>query len=310
MFQHILTQMLIIFGVVITGYVATRRGLWAAEMSRLLTRFVLHVTVPLIILASVMGKGLAFDHDELIQLCYVAVIIHVVLVVCAYAVTRVWHLDVDRQGIVRFVVVFGNVTFIGFPVVSAVYGDRAVFYASVLTIPFNLLMYSIGVLFIKGEGRLRDILKPDILFSPCIIAAVAALIIAFAGIEVPDPVARYCHLVGDMTIPCALLIIGATLTSVPWRDMLGTRFVYAGLVLRLIVMPFIVWCVMQFVPATQYVRDIAVLICGMPVGANGVMFCLQYGRDERTMAQIIFLSTAWSVVTIPILVMLQAQALP
>lgn len=304
MFQHILTQMLVIFGVVLVGYFATKRGLWATEMSKLLTRFVLNVTVPLIILASVMGEGLHFATDELVQLCYVAVIIHVVLVAAAYGITAFWHLPADRKGIMRFVITFGNVTFIGFPVVSAVYGDKAVFYASVLTIPFNLLMYTIGMLFVRGEGRLRQLLRPEVLLSPCVVAAVLALIIAFTGIQTPAPVAKFCHLIGDMTIPCALLIIGATLTSVPRRSMLGNRFVYSGLVLRLAVMPLLVWCVMQWVPCSRYVRDIAILICGMPVGANGVMFCLQYGKDERTMAQSIFLSTFWSVLSIPLLVLL------
>lgn len=303
MFIHILTQMLVIFGVVLTGYFATKRGLWAPEMSKLMTRFVLNVTVPLIILASVMGDGLHFNHEELVQLCYVAVIIHVVLICAAYLITAAWKLSIDKRGILRFVTTFGNVTFIGFPVVSAVYGDKAVFYASVLTIPFNLLMYTIGVLFVKGEGRLRDLLKPEIILSPCVIAAVSALILAFLGVSTPAPIARFCHLVGDMTIPCALLIIGATLTNVPWRAMLGSRFVYAGILIRLVLMPLCVWGVLRYIPCSDYVRNIAILICGMPVGANGVMFCLQYGRDERVMAQSIFLSTFWSVLSIPALVM-------
>lgn len=57
-FLDILTQMAIIFGVVIVGYVATRIGVWKTEMNRNMSVFVLNVTCPMLIIGSVMGEGL------------------------------------------------------------------------------------------------------------------------------------------------------------------------------------------------------------------------------------------------------------
>lgn len=304
MLTHIIIQLIIIFGVILTGYFSTRRNLWPADMNRMMTRFVLKVSCPLIILASVMGKDIKFERTELIQLAYMSVVLYIVLLACAYLFTTVWRVEGDRRGLVRFVITFGNVTFVGFPVIMALYGEKAVFYASVLTVPFNFLIFSIGVLFVKGEGRLRELIQRKVLLSPCIVASALAFIIAACGITTPEPVSKFCHLVGDMTIPCALILVGSTLTTISLRDMMGSMFVYKAVVLRLLVAPLIVMGVLLFVPCEPLVRNVAIVLSGMPSAANGIMFCLEYNRSSRDMAQCIFLSSLWSIATIPFLIYL------
>lgn len=301
MFGNIIVQLLIIFGVILVGYFSTRRGLWPFEMNRMMTRFVLNVSCPLIIIASVTGEGVSFEHKELVQLIYVSLILYAVLLLSGYLVTAVWRLDVNRRGLVRFVTTFGNVTFVGYPVLMALFGQKAVFYASVLTIPFNLLMFSFGTLFVKGEGRLRELLSKDIILSPCIIASAVAFVIAYCDIDFPSPVGVFCHLIGDMTIPCALILAGSTLTCISARDMIGNAFIYKTIFMRLLFAPMLVVLVLLIVPCDPMVRSVAIVLSGMPSAANGIMFCLQYNRSEHDMAQCIFLSALWSIVTIPFL---------
>lgn len=304
MLLHIITQLSIIFGVIVTGYLSTRLGIWHKDMNRMMTRFILNVSCPLIILASVMGDGPKFSGEVLAQLLYVSAILYVVLLGCAYVFTLLWHVDGSRRGLVRFVVTFGNVTFVGFPVLMALYGQRAVFYASVLTIPFNFLIFSVGVIFVKGEGRLRDLLRRRVLLSPCIVASALAFMLALFNVSVPGEVAYFCHLVGDMTIPCALLLVGSTLTGISGQEMLGSMFVYKAVVLRLLAAPLVVMCVLLVVPCDPLVRNVAIVLSGMPSAANGIMFCLQYNRSSHDMAQCIFLSSLWSIATIPFLIYL------
>lgn len=298
---HIVTQMLMLFGVVLTGFAATRRGLWDPALNRRMSVFVLNVSAPCLILASVMGEGLVFEPEEIMQLMLVSVLNHVLLIGGAYffSVLRP-AMSAERRGLLRFMLTFGNVTFIGFPVVCAIFGQRSVFYASVLTIPFNVLIFTVGVNFVTGSGRLREAFRPRLLFSPCVVAALAAVVIALFKWQTPAPVAGWFHLVGDMTVPTALLIIGSTLSGIPVRDVLSGRFVYTMAAIRLLLMPLIILTVFRLLGLDRFVTNVAVVLSAMPVGVNGVMFCLQYGRDERLMAQGIFLTTLLSVVTIPL----------
>ena len=290
----------IIFGVVIVGYIATRIGVWKVEMNRNMSVFVLNVTCPMLIIGSVMGEGLQFSYQEIWQLIVVSLINYAVLIIGAFVIAKAWRVRPDRQGLQKFMVTFGNVTFIGFPACAAIFGDRAVFYASVLDIPFNLLIFTVGLSFVT-EQPIRAIFRPRVLFSPCVVASIIAVALALLKADTPPIIGKFFHLVGDMTIPCALLLIGATLATIPVRDMVGNKFVYAIATLKLLIMPMAVWGVFQLFTFDPFVTNVAVVLTGMPVAANGIMFCLKYGKDEHLMTQAIFLTTLLSLFTLPLL---------
>ncbi len=299
-FLHIVTQMLMIFGIVLVGLASAKRNLWAGELDRKLSVFILNVSMPALILASVMGRDLVFEPSELLTLGLVAVVNYVILIGLACLIPQIWHVNRSRQGLARFMLAFGNVSFIGYPVCDAVFGPKAVFCASVLNIPFNLLIFTIGVSFING-GKARSAFSPKLVFSPCVVASLIAVGIALMGISVPEPVGQWFHLLGDLTTPCALLIIGSSLSHIPVRDMLGNRFAYAISLLRLIVLPLVVGVVLRLLGVENFVANVAVVLSAMPIATNGIMLCLQYGKDERVMTQGLFLSTLFSVVTIPLI---------
>ena len=299
-FLHIVTQMLMIFGIVLVGLASAKRNLWAGELDRKLSVFILNVSMPALILASVMGKDLEFEASEVLTLSLVAVVNYVILIGMACLIPKIWHVNLSRQGLARFMLAFGNVSFIGYPVCDAVFGPKAVFCASVLNIPFNLLIFTIGVSFING-GKARSAFSPKLVFSPCVVASLIAVVIALMGISVPAPVGQWFHLLGDLTTPCALLIIGSSLSHIPVRDMLGNRFAYAISLLRLIVLPLVVGVVLRLLGVENFVANVAVVLSAMPIATNGIMLCLQYGKDERVMTQGLFLSTLFSVVTIPLI---------
>lgn len=301
---HILSQMLLLFGVIMIGFGSTKLGFWSPDLNKKMSHFVLNVTAPMLILSSVMGDGLVFERDEIARIMWVAVVNYAIIFPFAYLVSGVWRQkDEYMTGQLKFMTTFGNVTFIGFPAVSAIFGERALFYAAVLTIPFNLLMYTIGEIFIAG-GSTKNAIKPKRVLSPCVVAALATIVLAFWKLDTPPLVCRFFHLVGDMTIPVALLIVGSTLATMPKRAMLGSRFAYAASFVRLLIVPAVVWGILSLLHVEKFTMQVAVVLSGMPVGVNGVMFCLKYNKDERLMAQTIFLSTALSMLTIPIIAML------
>ena len=309
-YLQILIQMLMIFGVVLVGFVAARLGVWGAGLSRQLAVYVINVSMPCLILASVMGRGLVFEADEVLTLVLVSLLNYVLLIGGAVLVSAVWKVGDARRGLQRFMLSFGNVSFIGFPVVAAIFGERAVFYASVLNIPFNLLIFTVGVSFITGGQNGGNRLGWKLFFSPCVVASIIAIVLALCKVQTPEPVAQWFHLLGDMTTPCALLIIGASLSQIPVRDMLGTRFVYGISALRLLFVPMVVAGVFRLLGIDSFVSSVAVVLSAMPVATNGVMFCFQYGRDERVMTQGLFISTLFSVLSIPVLVALLQWILP
>lgn len=299
-FSHIFGQMVVLFFCVIVGYGANRLGLMDGELNRGLSALVLKVTAPAMILASVMTGDELPGLGEVGAVLAVSLISYTLSFALAFLVPKLLRAPAERAGVLRFMIVFGNVGFMGFPVVAAVFGDSAVFYASMFNMPFNLLVYTVGALMVSGgKGDLK--LDWKLLASPCVLASAAALLIALVRIPIPAVVGQSLDLLGQVTTPAALMVIGSTLAQLPLKSVLGGPRVWAAGAVRLVGFPVLLWFILRPFVVSELILGIAVVIGGMPVASMGTMMCIQYGGDQKLASQGTFVTTLCSVLTIPLL---------
>ena len=228
----------------------------------------------------------------------------VIMIVLAYPITRfILRAKKDDYGIFQFALVFGNTAFIGFPVVGALFGQEAIFYANILAIPFNILVFSLGVIYITA-GHESFKLNYKVFVSPCLLATYASIIMVALEVTTPDIIANTCIYVGNITIPGALLIIGASLATVPLKEMLGSRQIYLICLFKLLIVPFIIYQLFLLSPLDILYAQILTVLSAMPVASYGTMLCLTHGKDGFKMAQATFLTTFLAVFSIPILALM------
>lgn len=154
----------------------------------------------------------------------------------------------------------------------------------------------------KDEGL--QALSAKVLFSPAMIAAfVAALMVAF-GVRTPDIIARPVTMVGNITIPAALMVIGSSMARLPLKEIIGSPKVYVASLLRLVVVPLSVYFLFRFCGVSDVINNINTVIIAMPVASYGTMFCLKYGRNPSLMTEMTFVTTLGSILTIPLITLL------
>lgn len=151
----IVTQMIILFILVVVGYVISKKKMMDAEFDRKLSVFVINIACPSLILSSVMGDTLP-DKHLILPLLIVGFATYVVLIGAGFLLPRYLPVKVSDRGIYSFMLAFGNVGFIGYPIVASIFGASAVFYASILNFPSTLLIFVFGTLFISGDqGKMK-----------------------------------------------------------------------------------------------------------------------------------------------------------
>jgi predicted permease len=111
-------------------------------------------------------------------------------------------------------------------------------------------------------------------------------------------------MLGNITVPAALLIIGSSMSQLSLRTMLGNGTVYATTLLRLAILPVGVHCLMRLLGFDAFVVNINTLVIAMPVATYGTILCLKYGKDTTMITEVTFITTLVSMVTIPLLVTL------
>ena len=300
----IFKEMVTLFIIVGVGYGAKKTGFMNDQFDRLLSRLVINLALPGMILGSVLTADALPPREEILVTLALSCASYGVLLAVAYGFTAILRIPDGHRGVYRFMLCFGNVGFIGYPVLSAIFGPEALIYAAVFNLPFNLFVFTIGAWFLAqdtdGDVKVQTTWRTFV--TPVMLSCVAAMVLTLAGIHHAPILGDALNNLGSITTPAALLIIGSSLANMPVRDLVGGPRLWACAVFRLLITPIIIGLVFQpFVPA-GLLLSICIVISGMPVATNGTMLCYQYGGNSRVMAQGTFVTTVLALVSIPVLV--------
>ena len=297
-----LEVMVMLFTMVILGYTACKLGYMGDKFDKKLSSIVVDITCPLLVLSSVMSDEMP-DRSLILPLVGVGFLTYIILLVFGFWVPRFISKNHDDQGMIGFSLMFANVGFIGYPIVASIFGPKAVFYAALLNVPNTFFIFTAGVMLVKGEYSIRQF-NPKVLLSPALIGAfIAALLVAF-GVHTPEMIARPITMVGNITVPAALMIIGSSMARLPLREIIGSGKVYATSFLRLVIVPLSVYFLFRLCGVNTLINNINTVVIAMPVASFGTMFCMKYGRNPSLMTEATFITTLFSIVTIPLITLL------
>ena len=303
-FQVIATTMCSLIIIVIAGFISHKRGIINEEFERKLSGFVIKVTCPALLISSTMGDKMP-DRDHIPMLLLVSLLTYVILIPLAYIQPVLMRVKPDLRGMYSFMLTYSNVGFIGYPVVASIFGPDAVFYACILNVFNTITVFIWGVMFISGEN-LKNGFRFRLFVSPAMIATYISVIIVILNLHTPKAIAMPLSILGNMTVPSSLIVIGAALAEIPTRKMVGTPHIFIMCFLKLLVLPLLVYYAMIMIGIDTRISSINMILIAMPVASFGTMFCMQMGKDETTMSQGTFWTTLLSVVSIPLLAMLVA----
>ncbi|MDO4159123.1 MAG: AEC family transporter [Prevotellaceae bacterium] len=298
--ENVITQMVILLFLVVAGFVANKCGLMDNDFDRKLSNFVINISCPCLIVASVMGDVLP-DRNMILPLLGVGFCTYILLFFIAWFLPRHFVKNREVQGMYSFMLMFANVGFIGYPIVASIFGNQAIFYASLLNMPNTLFIFVVGTVFVLGSGeKLRFNYRT--LYCPAMVASyIAIIIVAFGWESVPRVISEPFRLIGNITVPGALLVIGSSMATMDRKHILGSYSIYVMSVFRLVVIPVALFLLFYFIGVNNTVNEINTILIGMPVASFGTMFCLKYGRDETEMVQGTLITTILSVISIPLL---------
>ena len=314
-FISVLEKMIELFLIIIVGYGAYKIKFIDGGVKIALTKLILNITMPCTIMASVMTAEELPDAAMILKLLLIATVEYVIYFVLAKLTTKVLRLTGSKKAVAEFAIIFANVGFVGFPVTYAVFGESSTFYTMIFNLPFNVLCYSLGVYLLQqgaADSEKRAFIKElpkrsrinkiwKLFMTPAMIASVISLVIAFTKVKTPMLIADTCDMIGKITTPGALMIIGCALAQMPLKEMFGDIKAYLFTFICVVVTPAVVYlCYFTFVTEPLALGE-AVIMAGLPVATAGTMLCVEYGGDEKFMAQITFLSTLASVISIPLI---------
>ncbi len=299
-FSAVIQQMGVLFLIIGLGYAAAKAKLFPANTNRSLAQLVIYITNPCTVLYSVLGSERGLSNNQVYLLTGIAVVFFAVVIAAGLILPRFLRCEREKRGMYAFMVTFSNMGFLGFPVVNALFGADAVFYASIFNLIFQLVVYTYGVWLVSGaEGGFR--LHWKTFCSPIILASVAAYIFYLTDLKAPAFVVKTLSMLAGVTSPVCMLVIGIALAAVPLGRVFKNWRIYVISFVKLLGLPLLAYALLSPFVSHPLILGITVVIAAMPVATMSTLLASKYGADEELAASGVFLSTLMSVVTIPVL---------
>lgn len=302
-FMTVFNQIAILFLMIIVGYIARKMDLLNEVLNKGLSVLVLQVTLPALIIKSMQYS---FSSEVLLtsfKMILLSIGVHTVAFIISCFVPRLLRMSGSEKDVIQFLLIFSNVGYMGYPVIHSIYGDMGVFYAALFNIPFNLLLWTLGIGIITrhSDRKKGKIPLGKVLLNPGVISVGIGFFLFVSSIKLPPILFQTLHSFGEMTIPLSMLVIGAMLAELPFKEMFNEKRLLTVSFFRLVFIPFIVFGILWLSGLRGILLGVPVVIAGMPAAANTAVFGAMFDAAPHLAAKGVFITTLLSMLTIPLL---------
>ncbi|MBU3126310.1 AEC family transporter [Clostridium tagluense] len=297
--SQLVNQVMVLFIVMMVGFYAKKKKFFNIIVDKGLSELLLNITLPFMIVTSFNIKYEATMVSNAQKILIYSFLIHIGLIF----ISKILFLKFpsNKQQVFRFVTIFCNVGFMGYPVLESIYGGVGVFYAAIFNIPFNLLVWTVGVMLYTGKKDFKSMRKA--IANPAIIAVFIGIILFVFSIRLPLPIENSLKLVGSTTTPISMIIVGSMLAEMKFKNIFSDISIYYATVVRLLIVPMLIYVVLKFLKVDELLLNICVILQAMPAAVITAIIAEKHGGDSLLASQCVFITTMVSVITIPIVIL-------
>ncbi|MBP3704322.1 MAG: AEC family transporter [Clostridia bacterium] len=284
---------------IVLGYITVRFGLFSQKGLSEITSLLLYVVTPCLIINSFLSaESGSLDAWSLFLGFALPAVSMFMTIAASYLFFK--KEPPDRRKVLRFALIFCNVGFMGVPLVQGIVGAEGVLYSSFFIVVFNVISWTYGYT-MMGGGKIR--LK-TLLLNPGVIGLVIGLPLYFFDVQLPELIASPIKMISDVNTPLAMIVVGGYIARVNWKEFISDLAVYKMAFLRLLVAPALYLAVALLIRPNDTLLLSSVIQAATPVAANTVLFAVQFNGDAALASKSIAVTTALSVITIPLFTLL------
>ena len=290
-------QVIVLFLLIGCGFVAVKTGVLKQEGKQTLSNLLLYLVVPAMIVHSYMMEF----SEEILHNLLAAFGMSVIAILIGTAITLLLtaRRKDRRVPIFRFACVFSNAAYMGFPLISALFGSEGLLYASAYVTVFNILLWTMGYGMVSGSSNPKEVAR-SLLHTPVLYAMVVGLAIYLLQIPVPNLIAQPIDLLSGMNTPLSMLITGMLIAAGDLKSIVCDQHIWKLAALRMVLIPAVCVAVFALLGFHGMSAQVVLLLECCPAAAITSVFAVQFGHEERFAAGSVVLTTLLSIVTLPL----------
>ena len=291
------------------GYIFIKKKILSVECIPGFSKVLLFVCQPALAIYTLADAEFSVEMLRNLGLIMVgAILIHAVMLSLSCFVMRKKFGEVFPR-IATLATTFANCAFFGIPIIEAVMGkeeaSELIIYTTVYAMIMNILGWTVGSAIISKSKKHISLKK--IFVNPYMLGVLLGLpffIFSFAVPEELQSLMDMITLLGKMTTPLSMLIIGMRLATAEMREVFGKVRIYVTALVKLVVMPLVAFLIIYLFPLPTEAKQTFYIICACPTASIVLNFSEIIGEGQKEAAATVLLSTIMSIATIPIMVLM------
>lgn len=293
--------MLKLFLLLILGFVLFKCHIFDEYTNKKISALIVNVASPMLIISSIAGVE-GSNKSIVFLMIGAGILMYIGFIILGKIINRIFPFPKKDWPVYECMVVFANTGFMGYPVLLDVFGQEAVFYASLIHMAFNFFVYTYAIMCLTKGDDSEFKLNFKQLLTPGIILIFVGIFIYLFDIQLPSVLMDTINSVGSLTAPLSMMMIGSSLAVYPIKDSFTDWRSYVFAFVRLMIVPFVTMITCRLLHIDAYYANITIITNAMPVGSMVLMLATQYNANVKIVTRNIVVSTLLSVITIPIVV--------
>ncbi|RGT61299.1 AEC family transporter [Faecalibacillus faecis] len=293
--------MLKLFLLLVLGFVLFKCHIFDEYTNKKISALIVNVASPMLIISSIAGVE-GNDKSIVFLMIGAGILMYIGFIILGKIINRIFPFPKKDWPVYECMVVFANTGFMGYPVLLDVFGQEAVFYASLIHMAFNFFVYTYAIMCLTKGDDSEFKLNFKQLLTPGIVLIFIGILIYLFDIQLPSVLMDTINSVGSLTAPLSMMMIGSSLAVYPIKDSFTDWRSYVFAFVRLLIVPFVTMIVCRLLHINPYYANITIITNAMPVGSMVLMLATQYNANIKIVTRNIVVSTLLSVITIPIVV--------
>lgn len=290
-------QVAVLFLLIGAGALGVKMGWLKAEGRQMLSSLLVNLVVPAMIVNSYrMEFSMEILRNLLAAfgLSVLAILMGTVLTLLLTARQK----D-SRAPIFRFACVFSNAAYMGFPLISALFGSEGLLYASAYITVFNILLWTLGYGLVSGGSSVKEVAR-SLVRTPVLYAIVVGLGIYLLQIPLPALISQPLELLAGVNTPLSMLITGMLIAAGDVRSIVTDKHIWKLASVRMLLIPAATLALFGVLGFHGTAAQVVTLLECCPAAAITSVFAVQFGHDEHFAAGSVVLTTLLSIITLPL----------
>ncbi|MFW6229373.1 MAG: AEC family transporter [Halanaerobium sp.] len=297
-FQVVITQIISLFLLIAVGYFLRRNKHLDKKETGAISKLLLDLILPAMLISSLQIDITAKMLGDFTDLFLYWIAFYLILIGLAALISKLFPISTDKKIVLKFFLIFGNVGYMGLPVIDVIFPENGIFFGSIGVVVFNIFLWTYGAnLFLRGNDKKKISLRD--IFNNGVIAIIIGLFLMLTGIKLPDSIMTAVDMLAEATFPLSMLVIGSGLAQIKISGIFKDLNIIAYSTLKLLIIPAAALVILNYFRIDDPIRTILVLQIAMPAAANGVIFAERYEGNYVFAAECLFLSTLMAALSIP-----------